>query len=136
MSPDDAVFDFANVLKNSDDVIATGTFASDATPKVQVGKSMESNKKESSADFDWGAPVSTSNQNSSSDFDWGTPAFQPKEPELELDLDLKISDDEESEDGIEIKPSEIPSEEVKKNDSKAFCIDIMAQQLKFIACLK
>nr|XP_042903510.1 dmX-like protein 2 [Parasteatoda tepidariorum] len=136
MSPDDAVFDFANVLKNSDDVIATGTFASDATPKVQVGKSMESNKKESSADFDWGAPVSTSNQNSSSDFDWGTPAFQPREPELELDLDLKISDDEESEDGIEIKPSEIPSEEVKKNDSKAFCIDIMAQQLKFIACLK
>lgn len=118
MSPDDAVFDFANILTNADESIATGTFTQDSivstkTPAkssdIDWGQPLSSNAGGgSAADFDWGQPV-TSAIGGSSNFDWGAP-ITPQMPELELDLNLNNSGSEGSEDGIEIKASEVADE--------------------------
>ncbi|GFU53274.1 dmX-like protein 2 [Trichonephila clavipes] len=144
MSPDDAVFDFANVLNEGDDVIATGTFTNeDVVTSTSKNKSMDWSQPVASAgggsaaDFDWSQPVQPAKTESSLDLDWGAPVSQPKEIELELDFGLDNSENEDSEDGIEIKVSEEPvKEEIKNGPKQPVTIDIMAQQLKFIACLK
>ncbi|GIY16535.1 dmX-like protein 2, partial [Caerostris extrusa] len=150
MSPDDAVFDFANVLNKEDDFIASGTIENHDSVNMGKNKSVDwsqpvvaSSGKASAVDFDWGQPVlSTKVEQSSLDFDWGAPVSQPKEPELELDFGLdNNSEKEDSEDGIEMKVTEESIEGMKdvienQNESKPVAIDIMAQQLKFIACLK
>ncbi|KFM72487.1 DmX-like protein 2, partial [Stegodyphus mimosarum] len=146
MSPDDAVFDFANVLNNKDDSIATGTLGDAATSltntaskkanSIDWSQPVAANTSGSASDFDWSQPVTATVQ-SSSDFDWGAPVSQPNEIELDLDLNLNDSGSETSEDGIKIKTPEAPKEDVKKTtELKSVAIDIMAQQLKFIACLK
>ncbi|XP_065223519.1 dmX-like protein 2 isoform X2 [Planococcus citri] len=82
------------------------------------------------------------------DFDWSAPVTQFKEEKLEL----KWSDDEDEKDGAgedevdEAKPknsdlalkSEKSGEDVvdEKSDDPTIGLDIMAQQLKFVACLK
>ncbi|GFY48442.1 dmX-like protein 2 [Trichonephila inaurata madagascariensis] len=115
MSPDDAVFDFANVLNEGDDVIATGTFTNeDVVTSTSKNKSMDWSQPVASAgggsaaDFDWSQPVQPAKTESSLDLDWGAPVSQPKEIELELDFGLDNSENEDSEDGIEIKVSEEP----------------------------
>lgn len=119
MSPDDAVFDFANVLTNEDESIATGRLAHDAKVNVRTTavKSSEIDWGQpastnigggSAADFDWGQPV-LSTVGNSSEFDWGAPVLSQM-PELELDLNLNKSESEGSEDGIEIKTANIPDE--------------------------
>lgn len=117
MSPDDAVFDFANVMSNTDDGIATGTLVNHDTPT----RPLEKKKVESvvadggsSADFDWGQPV-VAKKEDSLDFDWGAPVPQPKEIELELDFGLdNNSENEDSEDGIEMHPPPAVPDEGEK----------------------
>ena len=126
MSPDDAVFDFANVLTNEDDSIATGRLSHDTkvtinptttkTDALDWSQPVSSAAKDSSAaDFDWGQPVS-STIGSSNDFDWGAPVIsQIQEPELELDLNLDHNESEGSEGGIEIKPTDAVDEGLLPN---------------------
>lgn len=121
MSPDDAVFDFANVLTNEDDSIATGRLSHDTkvTTNTTIAKAdaldwgqpvSSATKEDSAAAFDWGQPV-LSTIGSSSEFDWGAPiAPQIQEPELELDLNLDHNESEGSEGGIEIKASDAVDE--------------------------
>ncbi|XP_055931190.1 dmX-like protein 2 isoform X2 [Argiope bruennichi] len=143
MSPDDAVFDFANVINEGDNVIATGLVNQDSMSQttnknVDWGQPVAaSSSGGSAADFDWSQPSVKTKTEDTLDFDWGAPVTQVKEPELELDFGLDNSENEvsEEEDGIEIKAPEEPVKEIK-NDSRPVTIDIMAQQLKFIACLK
>lgn len=120
MSPDDAVFDFANVLNNEDDSIATGKLAHDSMVTTNVapvkadaidwGQPVSTKIDGGSAvDFDWGQPVSTTVEDTS-DFDWGAPVSS-QEPELELDLNINNnSESEESEDGIQIRTANMPDE--------------------------
>ncbi|RWS31393.1 dmX-like protein 2 [Leptotrombidium deliense] len=87
--------------------------------------------KESSLDFDWGAPVSSMEKVDTSDF------------KISISID-KCSDDEAEDDGgLEMKPQKSksveplePVEVPPEVGNKEIKLDIMAQQLKFIACLK
>lgn len=94
----------------------------------------------SKQDFDWSQPISTKTvSDSANDFDWSTPlAFTSTKDEV---LELKFDDGSEEEMGIEMKmhteeKNENNKIEEKNNDVKDVKLDIMAQQLKFIACLK
>lgn len=81
----------------------------------------------------------------STDFDWGDPVSDLTTRTDDLDLkwsdDEKDSDEEDSDGGIKLK---LEAEDEKKaadtaadeGEAAAEQIDIMAQQLKFVACLK
>ncbi|RWS14486.1 dmX-like protein 2, partial [Dinothrombium tinctorium] len=80
--------------------------------------------KEPSLDFDWGAPVSSTDKVDTSDF--------------KIDIAVDQCSDEEPDVGLEMKSSNLlkPFEPAPITKNKAIKLDIMAQQLKFIACLK
>ncbi|KAF5272292.1 hypothetical protein FQR65_LT04949 [Abscondita terminalis] len=100
--------------KKSDTQINTGIISWDSKP--QLSKQAE--------DFDWGATTDYSVKTD--------------------DLELKWSDDEKdsdgSEEGLKMKVDAAEEEEEEKDDididESSKQIDIMAQQLKFVACLK
>lgn len=79
-----------------------------------------------------------------SDLDWGAPStdFVTKTDDLELKWsdDEKESDSDDSDGGIKISVSENAEEKKEDEDSAEEIsnqqVDIMAQQLKFVACLK
>ncbi|XP_044575804.1 dmX-like protein 2 isoform X2 [Cotesia glomerata] len=94
----------------------------------------------------WDTPKKVKNSDSSSAMDWGSSAMdwsQPviREPE---ELELKWDDDEPGEDAESPplsmdteKKTEQPKEEKRTESPKPVGqLDIMAQQLKFVACLK
>lgn len=93
--------------------------------------------------MDWSTPVvSASAQVETLDFDWGQPINGKSDT-----LELKWSDDEEGDSddgGITMKTKEpiadeipvISAEPKPEVESESGGLDIMAQQLKFIACLK
>lgn len=102
---------------------------------------MESNQEKSS-DFDWSAPVASSSAKAETlEFDWGQP-INGKSDELELKWSDNESDSEDSDGGITMKETS-PSGNGESNPERkpemepdSGGLDIMAQQLKFIACLK
>lgn len=80
---------------------------------------------------------------SSADVDWGTPSIDltTKTDDLELKWsdDEKDSDSEGSDGGIKMnigKKAESQEAEEEEEEEHKEQIDIMAQQLKFVACLK
>lgn len=98
--------------------------------------------------FDWNQPVSNSNNvlESAGSFDWGAPVSQSADDGFKIVWDEEEPDDE-SDDGLGMK-IDASKDNTKinvetsdninsshKND-KHGQLDIMAQQLKFIACLK
>ncbi len=137
--------------------VETGTLHHDdhdwmlsATAKVAAAKSPE---KEEDGTFDWGAPVASSKKldDDPLQLDWS----QPVGPKDDDELKLEWSDDPDSEydDDDSAKKKKGAEETLGKNNaedndddhphkdptSAGECggmLDIMAQQLKFIACLK
>lgn len=83
--------------------------------------------------------VVVNNAVSAGEIDWSTPVMKPKD---ELVLDWSDKEDDENEDDITVEePKKIAKQESvesekSKSDSKACNLDVMAQQLKFVACLK
>lgn len=74
------------------------------------------------------------------EIDWSTPVMKPKD-DLVLEWSDKEDDDEEDDDLTVEEPKKIIKQESmesekSKSDSKACNLDVMAQQLKFVACLK
>ncbi|XP_071118494.1 dmX-like protein 2 isoform X1 [Haliotis cracherodii] len=106
-------------------------------------------KSDTADNMDWGTPVTFSVGNGKADMDWGTPSFGVR---FDDDLDRELAmighaseEEEEEEEYIEPKSVFSKSENVTKsetNDSSVPAestpqkLDIMAQQYKFIACLK
>lgn len=100
--------------------------------------------------FDWGQPTSTGSVlDSSSSFDWGAPASKAEEDGFKIvwDEDEPAGDDEDEDGGlgmnIDKKESTQDNTKATSNisdnnlgDKQTGHLDIMAQQLKFIACLK
>jgi len=76
---------------------------------------------------------------SAEEIDWSTPVVGPKD-ELVLDWSDKEEDDEDDDltvkEPMKIAKQESVDSEKSKSDSKACNLDVMAQQLKFVACLK
>ncbi|XP_063539585.1 dmX-like protein 2 [Cydia strobilella] len=97
------------------------------------------NPEPAPAEMDWGS--------STMDLDWSAPVSKPKEDELVLDWD---EDDDKgsgasgaSTPPLEMKMDKAEEAEVngvteseKEKEEEAPSVDIMAQQLKFVACLK
>lgn len=85
--------------------------------------------------------VLINNSVTSDEIDWSTPVMKPKD-ELVLEWSDKEDDDNEDEEDITVaEPQRIVKQESmesekSKSDSKACNLDVMAQQLKFVACLK
>lgn len=77
------------------------------------------------------------------DFDWGgTTDFSVKTDDFELKWSDDEKDSEDSDDGLKMKVGREEEEEQEQHDGEEDDaleneqIDIMAQQLKFVACLK
>ncbi|UYV72064.1 DMXL1 [Cordylochernes scorpioides] len=70
---------------------------------------------------------------SAADFDWGAPVTRFEEPTLDLNLGNSSEEEDES-GGLQMKEPEATTEEEGSEEKGK--LDIMAQQLKFIACLK
>lgn len=111
--------------------------------KAKVEKPAES--------MDWGAPVTSSNGLDVADaLDWGAPVSKTADDEfkLEWDDDGDGNNSDENDTGLTMdKEKEKPAENVSKrpsvqadsqhsNGERTEMLDIMAQQLKFVACLK
>lgn len=125
------------------ELIDTGMF-SDALKKAE--------KSQLKADsFDWGAPAPKSNGLDSADaFDWGAPASKTADDEFKIewedDGDDNVSDendtgismgvDKKKNEETESKQASIHGGSQKSNGERTEMLDIMAQQLKFVACLK
>lgn len=93
---------------------------------------------EKASSIDWGAPEKADS------FDWGAPVSKVDSDELKLDWDDgNKSDDDESDTGLglklDLKEASVEPPSVAHSDtdsSRTETLDIMAQQLKFVACLK
>ncbi|XP_062554540.1 dmX-like protein 2 isoform X3 [Armigeres subalbatus] len=129
-----------NDTKTQYNSIATGILDWSKTSQVDSGK-------ETSNSIDWGAPASSTAVDWSAPaggFDWGAPVTSQASNsaddfKIEWDDDEKNEDDEDSDEGIQLKKTDVEEKsdiiEEEEPDSKG-SLDIMAQQLKFIACLK
>lgn len=111
----------------------------------------------STSSFDWSAPVAAAAAPIDEPMDWGAPVSKVVDDELKLDWDdddnNKADEDDSDDDGglalkMDAKKDKPTTEEAaakvtaqagaaKPNkDSRKETLDIMAQQLKFVACLK
>lgn len=82
--------------------------------------------------------VSLNNPVTSDEIDWSTPVIK-KDDELVLDWSNEEDELEEDKETSMDKPQQVvkqESVETEKSDTKACNLDVMAQQLKFVACLK
>lgn len=101
-----------------------------------------SNKIETADAFDWSAPVMSNGIQTADSFDWGAPVSKFEKEGLDLSLDKeKEQDDGDTKSDPEIERRDklmlgTSSDKLKSLNDAETCADIMAQQLKFIACLK
>lgn len=107
---------------------------------------------EKAESLDWGAPVTTSNGlDTAETLDWGAPVSKPADDEFKLeweDDDADGNNSDENDTGLSMdmdkkkqdeQPSKQPSvqgDSQHSNGERTEMLDIMAQQLKFVACLK
>ncbi|KAG5673298.1 hypothetical protein PVAND_003358 [Polypedilum vanderplanki] len=136
-------------------VIDTDVNESDDNTSVTTDKKDVTTNLIETGTFDWSQPVdSSSGLDSASSFDWGAPVSQPIDEGFKIVWDEDEPADDESDDGLGMKidkkdTSKDPdntkvttetSDNLNSNHNidkdKQGQLDIMAQQLKFIACLK
>ena len=98
--------------------------------------------------FDWSQPTSTGGLNASNSFDWGAPAPKAADDAFKIEWDEEPAEEDDEDDdglGMNIDKKESTQDNTKAtsnisdnnlSDKKVGQLDIMAQQLKFIACLK
>lgn len=110
----------------------------------------EKPKEISNGDYDWSGPEKPSSidwsvPQKADSFDWGAPVSKTDTDEfkLEWDDDNKSDDDDGSDTGLGLKLDKLePNIEVQSvahsdtDNNRTETLDIMAQQLKFVACLK
>eukprot|EP00094_Tigriopus_californicus_P002839 TCALIF_02737-PA protein Name:"Similar to DMXL1 DmX-like protein 1 (Homo sapiens)" AED:0.22 eAED:0.22 QI:0/0.72/0.68/1/1/1/19/158/2211 len=121
----------------ADTKLATGTF--DHGDGLDWSQPMPTKKKElEPATIDWGSSAIPEELEPSLDLDWSQPVVVKDEDELKLEW----SDDADSEDEVQAKkpdkvePVEVDDDQENAGATKVGSLDIMAQQLNFIACLK
>ncbi|XP_045511959.1 dmX-like protein 2 isoform X5 [Pieris brassicae] len=117
-------------------VIHTGQLSEDNTKKEETTVDW------GASSVDWSAPV-TSPKTDELELDWGAPVSSTKDEELVLSWD---NDDNKSEASgtstppLEMKAGKTEEEPINETSEKEKdeppVVDIMAQQLKFVACLK
>lgn len=123
------------------ELIDKGIFSDSSARKVE----------ENAGTSDWGAPVSTSNGLDSADaLDWGAPVSKSADDEFKIEWDDGGDDNSDENDiGLSMgvdkknateengsKQASLHGDSQKSNGERTEMLDIMAQQLKFVACLK
>ncbi|XP_064619402.1 dmX-like protein 1 isoform X3 [Lineus longissimus] len=133
-------------FERSDSSIETGTININIGDKPQQNASTfdwsqpVSSKKDTSNDFDWGTPITFQAKKDDDDIDWSKPLtsnrFKDMDYNFDDDGDTKSDSEIESKDKLKSKSLDVP--DITKDDTptKPPQMDIMAQQLRFIACLK
>ena len=136
-------------------LVESGIWAEEKNNKVNRHDWSSSEKQQTTTnDFDWSQPVSTGSSQVTSTvdaFDWSTPLTGGKLQEEDT-LDLRFSDDDDKDDEDSDTKSDVDAEVTDKlslqsednsttappsgGEKKQDVGDIMAQQLKFVACLK
>ena len=126
----------------SDSKVETGTFerSDDVDWSVPV-KPVEEKNPEKAEDLDWGAPAPVKEKEEQLGFDWSAPIAKKDDDELKLtwsDEDGDDDSDDDDEGGKQKKVQDMKSVDDEDNETiqQPGTLDIMAQQLKFIACLK
>jgi DmX-like protein len=135
-------------------VIDTDSNESDDNTSVNTDKKDTTTNLIETGTFDWSQPVTGTSGNvleSTGSFDWGAPVSKPADDEFKIEWDDEGEAGSESDDGLGMKIDKKENDDTSKpdntkviNDSdnisshntKQGQLDIMAQQLKFIACLK
>lgn len=126
--------------------IDTGTLGWDKASHPPTAEAPATNQKTES--FDWGAPAAKVESMDwgapTMETDWGAPVSKPADEEFKLEWDddeAEKSDD--SDGGLHMQSSKKPEVEQlsglqseSNNIERTETLDIMAQQLKFVACLK
>lgn len=112
-----------------DTQIDTGILDWGGSKPTKNSDSLDWSTPVSSQGTDWSAPVS--NQTSSG-LDWSVPVSNNVEDEFTVKWDEENEEVQEDEGHIEMKQPDVEIEDNKQNGN----LDIMAQQLKFVACLK
>ena len=123
----------------SDSKVETGTFERSDDVDWSVPVPPVEKKAEKAEDLDWGAPAKEEEEEAG--FDWSAPITRKEDDELKLtwsDEDDADDDSEDDEGGKQKKGTDAKSVDEEENEpmQKSGTLDIMAQQLKFIACLK
>lgn len=103
--------------KNKTELISTGTF----------DWSVQSAQEERSSSLDWGAPISSKNDDDGFKIQWEDDEDNNEDSQDEFDGGLKMKTNLDAVD---------KSEEQNEPSTSQGKLDIMAQQLKFVACLK
>ena len=140
-----------NIMNGEWNAGINGSSSPDSSSIVSSHKASDlftpSSNSQTAQSFNWGAPSTTfGSTNTSGSMDWGTPISRVTFKDTSDELDLKDLGFGDSEDDSEGAGSDVDGEETKESkdsenassqDSKETnAIDIMAQQYKFIACLK
>lgn len=136
-----------NDKKAQDTQINTGIL--DWSKTEAAKKSVDKEEDQSSSNFDWSAPATkTDFASSTAAFDWGdTVSNQMSKEEdgfkIQWDEDDEAKSEESEDGGLNFKSKgdleniSVPAnEEAKELKTEGCQLDIMAQQLKFVACLK
>ena len=106
---------------------------------------------DSASSFDWGAPT-VPDQSAAGGFDWGAPVtdLDPIDTTFKIDINIDSGSEEDDGEGLVMKEPKDGGDKDGKSkqaltkldipganvESKNIKLDIMAQQLKFVACLK
>lgn len=135
--------------------LPTKVIDTDAIESDNDNASVSTDKKDNNTNlietgiFDWSQPVTSTGSvlQSSSSFDWGAPVPKEADEGFKIEWDEEPADEDEDDDGlgmnIDKKASTQDNTKATSNtsdnnlsDKPVGQLDIMAQQLKFIACLK
>ena len=124
----------------SDSKVETGTFERSDEVDWSVPIKPVEKKPEKAEDLDWGAPL-VKEEEEESGFGWSAPVAKKDDDELKLswsDEDADDDSDDDDEGGKQRKVPDAKSVDDEENETvqQPGTLDIMAQQLKFIACLK
>ncbi|XP_064608806.1 dmX-like protein 2 isoform X2 [Liolophura sinensis] len=160
---DGEVDDKSFVETKGERCIETGTINEyDDKPIVNgFHKANDFDWSQSSSALDWSQPVSATNMDSASAIDWSQPLTSRFDGKLDLDLDLDLGSDKDASEednssditrdtSVIVHPSRsvcpqredsmasgsVGAEDLTEDEARAGDFDIMAQQYKFIACLK
>lgn len=127
--------------------IDTGTLGWDKASQAAAATAVTTTAKADS--FDWGAPVTAAVETvdwsaPSNEIDWGEPVSKPVNDEFKLEWEEDEADkSDDSDGGLHMQSSKKPEldqlsglQSESNSVDRTETLDIMAQQLKFVACLK
>lgn len=131
-------------------VIDTNVYEMDDSSSITTDKKDSHTNLIETGTFDWGATSTNHGLDSAGSFDWGAPVAKSTDDEFKIQWDEEDAEDEDDEDaglGMKIDDSASNKDNTKatsntsdnnkcNTNDKPVGLDIMAQQLKFIACLK